>query len=269
VVSPATSSPILNYSVQANPNSGSRTGNIQVGGSDGPVLTVTQAGTATCTYAINPASQAFPSGGGSGSVSVTAMSGCPWSVAGIPTWVSGAWVNGVPGSSGSGNATFNYTVAANSGGPRTATLTVASQTFSLSQGGSACGTATDVTSQVSVARGAFLGAAPLFQTFSQTVTLKNTGATTIAGPIEYIMDGLPRTGAPCPASATCTVLKPVPTITNCQSTAGSAMVQMSSGSLTPGQSVSLTLTFTPGTANGGSAAALQYTSRVLSGAPNQ
>jgi hypothetical protein len=82
------------------------------------------------------------------------------------------------------------------------------------------------------------------------------------------MDGLPRTGAPCPANATCTVLKPAPTTTYCQSTTGSAMVQMSSGGLAPGQSVSLTLTFGPGTAAGGSAAALQYTPRVLSGTPD-
>ena len=261
-VSPATSSsPILSYSVQSNPNSGSRTGHITVSG--GPVLTVTQAGLATCSYAINPASQGFPAGGGSGSISITAPSGCPWSVTGIP-----AWVNVVSGSSGSGNGAFNYTVPANSGGPRTAALTVMSQTFSLSQGGSACGTATDVTSQVSVARGAFLGVAPQFQSFSQTVTLKNTSTATITGPIQYIMDGLPRTGAPCPANATCTVLKPAPTTTYCQSTTGSAMVQMSSGSLAPGQSVSLTLSFGPGTAAGGSAAALQYTPRVLSGTPD-
>ena len=263
VVAPIPSPSILNYSVQANPGTGTRTGIITVGGSGGPVLTVTQAGTATCTFGINPASKAFPADSGSSSISITAPSGCAWSVTNIP-----GWVNVVSGGSGSGNGSFNYTVPVNSGGPRTAALTVMDKTFSLSQGGSACGAATDVTSQVSVVRGAFLGAAPLFQTFSQTVTLKNTGTTTIAGPIQYIMDGLPRTGAPCPANATCTVVTPAPTTTHCQSAAGSAMVAMSAGGLAPGQSVSKTLTFAPGAANGGSAAALQYTSRVLSGIPN-
>jgi hypothetical protein len=263
VVSPITSPAILNYSVQANPGPGTRTGTITVGGSGGPVLTVTQAGTTTCTFGINPTSKAFPADSGSGSISITAPGGCAWSVTNIP-----GWVNVVSGSSGSGNGSFNYTVPLNSGGPRTAALTVMDKTFSLSQGGSACGAATDITSQVSVARGAFLGAAPLFQAFSQTVTLKNTGTTTIAGPIQYILDGLPRTGAPCPANATCTVTTPAPTTTHCQSTAGSAMVQMSAGSLAPGQSVSKTMTFAPGAANGGSAAALQYTPRVLSGIPN-
>jgi hypothetical protein len=257
-----TSSAILNYSVQTNPNSAQRVGHITVGGVSGPVLTVTQAGTATCTYAISPASQAFPASGGSGGISVTAASGCPWSVAGIPTWVSV-----VSGSSGSGNGTFNYTVAVNSGGPRSASVTVAGQAFSLSQGGSACGPATDVTSQMKATLGAFLGTAPLFQTFSQSVTLTNTG-TAIAGPIEYVLDGLPRTSSPCPSGKTCTVTTPAPTTTYCQSTAGSAMVLMSSGGLAAGQSVSKTLTFTPGTAAGGSAPALQYTFRVLNGTPS-
>jgi hypothetical protein len=256
--------PILNYSVLANPGPGQRIGHIQVGGSSGPVLTVTQAGTATCTYSINPASQAFPSGGGSGSISVTAASGCGWSVTGIP-----GWANAVSGSPGSGNGSFNYTVPLNSGGPRTATLTVAGKTFALSQGGSACGPATDVTSQMKVTPGAFLGAPPLFQSFSQTVTLTNAGTTFIAGPIQYIMDGLPRRGSPCPANAACSVVNPAPTTTYCQSTAGSAMVLMYGGGLAPGQSVSKTFTFAPGAANGGSAAALQYTPRVLSGVPNQ
>ena len=255
-------SPILNYSVQANPGPGQRIGHIQVGGGTGPVLTVTQAGTATCTYAINPASKGFPASGGSGSISVTAPNGCPWSVTNIP-----GWVNPFSGSPGSGNGTFNYTVTLNSGGPRTATLTVADKTFALSQGGSACGTAVDVTSQVTVTQTALASVAPQFQTFSRTVKLTNTGANTIAGPIQFIMDGLPRTGAPCPANATCTVVTPAPTITYCQSTAGSAMVPMSSSGLAPGQSVSKTLIFAPGAGLGGSAAALQYTSRVLSGTP--
>jgi len=255
--------PFLHYSVQANSSADQRPGHIQVGGSLGPIFTVTQAGTATCTYTITPASKAFPASGGSDSISVTtAPSGCAWSVTGIP-----AWVNPYSGSPGSGNGTFNYTVTANSGGPRTATLTVAGKSFALSQGGSACGPAVDVTSQMTVTQTALASVAPLFQTFSRTVKLTNTSATTITGPIQFIMDGLPRSNAPCPTGAVCMVWTSPSTITYCQSTAGSAMVQMSIGGLSPGQSVSKTLTFSPGAANGGTAAAFQYTPRVLSGTP--
>jgi len=263
VVSPPTSSVILNYSVQANTDTSQRTGHIQVGGSGGPVLTVTQAGTATCTFTISPASQGFPAGGGSGNIAVTAGNGCPWSVSNLP-----AWVNVVSGASGSSNGTFSYTVPANAGGPRSATLGIGDKTFALSQAGSVCG-AVDVTSQVRIVRGAFLGVPPLFQTFSQAVTLTNTGTEAIAGPIQYILDGLPRRDAPCPANTLCTVLTPVPNITTCQSASGSAMVAISSGNLAPGQTVSRTLILVPGPAVGGSAAALQYTPRVLSGTPTQ
>ncbi len=93
-----------------------------------------------CHYSINPTVASFPPVGGSGSVTVTAPAGCSWTV-----------TNPVPGvvitsgRSGTGNGHVNYSVAANSGStPRSGTLTVAGQAFTLTQAGSPVETFADV-----------------------------------------------------------------------------------------------------------------------------
>jgi uncharacterized protein (TIGR03437 family) len=80
----------------------------------------------TCTYSLSAAGQKFPASGGSGSVSVTAGAGCAWTVTGSPTWITIS-----SGSTGSGNGTVNFTVSPNTGGPLSATLTIAGQTFTV------------------------------------------------------------------------------------------------------------------------------------------
>jgi hypothetical protein len=83
----------------------------------------------TCTYSIFPTSQSFSSAGGSGSVNVTAPSGCPWTATS-----NASWITITSGSSGNGNGTVNYSVASNpSTTPRTGTMTIAGQTFTVTQ----------------------------------------------------------------------------------------------------------------------------------------
>ena len=86
----------------------------------------------TCSYTISPKSQSFNSNGGAGTVSVTASGGsCSWSVSKVPSWVSIG-----SGNSGTGNGTVTYSVARNSSrSSRTAGLTIAGQTFVVSQSG--------------------------------------------------------------------------------------------------------------------------------------
>ncbi len=83
----------------------------------------------TCTYSISPSSQSFQDPGGTGSVTVSANpSTCAW------TAVSNAgWITVTSGASGSGNGTVGYTVAANTGSARNSSITIAGQTFSVSQ----------------------------------------------------------------------------------------------------------------------------------------
>ncbi|MGB9178573.1 MAG: Calx-beta domain-containing protein, partial [Pyrinomonadaceae bacterium] len=82
-----------------------------------------------CTGTINPSSNTFDGSGGTGSLSVTAASTCNW------TAVSNdSWLTVTTGASGTGNGTVNYSVAANlETGSRTGTLTVAGQTFAVTQ----------------------------------------------------------------------------------------------------------------------------------------
>jgi hypothetical protein len=84
----------------------------------------------SCTYAISPTSATYPSGGGGGSVAVTAAPGCGWTATSNVSWIT---ISG--GSSGSGNGAVTYAVAPYTGHPknRNGTATIAGQTFSVKQ----------------------------------------------------------------------------------------------------------------------------------------
>jgi len=129
----------VEFRVEENSHFAPRTGQNVIGGT---ILTVTQDGTdvgpqtpsqtgGRCGYSITPGSQTFRagSGSGSGSVSVTAQSGC------TRTATSNAgWITITSGASETGIGTVSYSVAANVGtGTRTGTLTIAGQTFSVTQ----------------------------------------------------------------------------------------------------------------------------------------
>ncbi len=112
----------VGYSVAANAGA-ARVGTVTIAAR---TFTVTQA--SPCEYAIDPSSASHLASGGSGSVSVTVAASCGW------TAVSNdAWITVDSGASGSGNGSVGYTVAANSGAPRTGTVTVAGLTFTVNQ----------------------------------------------------------------------------------------------------------------------------------------
>lgn len=103
---------------------GARAGTLTVAGQ---TVTVTQsAAAASCVYSLSTTSAAIAAGGGTGSVTVSTASGCGWTAASNAGWIT---VTG--GASGNGPVTFS--VAANSGGARTGTLTIASRTFTVTQ----------------------------------------------------------------------------------------------------------------------------------------
>jgi M6 family metalloprotease-like protein len=106
---------------------------VQGGGAfvDNVVIRKTVAG--SCSYSISPTSQSFSSAAASSTVNVTAGSGCSWTAAS-----NGGWISITSGASGSGNGTVGYSVQANTGGARSGTLTIAGQTFTVSQSGASC-----------------------------------------------------------------------------------------------------------------------------------
>ena len=115
----------VNYSVAANPASTPRSGTITIAGE---TFTINQ-DAAPCAFGLNPMSMTFQAAGGSSSVMVNAPVGCNW------TAVSNdAFIMITSGSSGSGNGTVNYSVAAHGGlTVRMGTMTIAGLTFTVTQ----------------------------------------------------------------------------------------------------------------------------------------
>lgn len=88
---------------------------------------------AACNYTLSATTQSFSASGGTGSVNVSASSGCNWTAGS-----NASWITITSGNSGNGNGTVNFAVAANtSSASRTGTLTIAGRTYTVTQAGSA------------------------------------------------------------------------------------------------------------------------------------
>ena len=83
----------------------------------------------SCTVSAGTiTASAFGAAGGTGSVPVTAATGCTWTAASSATFVAIS-----SGASGNGNGTVAFTVAPNTGAARSATLTITGTTFTITQ----------------------------------------------------------------------------------------------------------------------------------------
>jgi hypothetical protein len=108
-------------------NSGSaRTGTVHAATES---LTVRQ-DSGTCSYSIKPGSYHAGRGPDDILVSVTADAGCAWTAT-----TSADWVTVAEGRTGSGSGTVRLLIPSNSGGPRTALVSMAGETFTLNQDG--------------------------------------------------------------------------------------------------------------------------------------
>ncbi len=118
------------FTVAANP-AGVRIGTIAVANQ---MVTVTQsaAGSPPCSYTLGATAASLAAAGGMGSVSVSAGSGCTWSAGSNASWIT---VTSAASASGSGAVAFS--VAANTGPARTGPITVAGQTFTVTQAAAA------------------------------------------------------------------------------------------------------------------------------------
>ena len=115
----------VGLSVAANTGA-ARSGTVAIAGQ---TFTVNQAAfVAPCSYSIAPTSQSVPVLGGTGTVTVTTTSACAW------TAISNApWLTITSGATGTGTGTVGFAAAANTGALRTGTLTIAGQTFTVTQ----------------------------------------------------------------------------------------------------------------------------------------
>ncbi|NOZ93153.1 MAG: hypothetical protein GXP47_00220 [Acidobacteria bacterium] len=93
----------------------------------------------SCTYSSSITNTSFSASGGNAAVTVGASSSsCPWTVSSSQTWLS------LGQTSGTGSANISFTVGSNSGGTRSASITVRggstfTRTFSITQSGSGGG----------------------------------------------------------------------------------------------------------------------------------
>jgi hypothetical protein len=120
--------------VTAGSNAGStmsRSTTLTVGGQS---VGLSQGGT-TCGYSLGSPTGSVPFGGGSGAVTVTAPGVCSWtsSASAASPWLT------ITASGSGGTSDVNFTAAPNpTSSPRTGTLTVASQTYTVTQAAAPC-----------------------------------------------------------------------------------------------------------------------------------
>lgn len=118
----------VTFKVRENFTSAARTGTLTIGGLTHTVVQDGGLGE-SCNYGISPSAVVYATGGGSGTVNVSAVSACAWKAVS-----SAGWVTITSGASGIGNGVVGYAVAANPGpASRSATITIAGRTFSIKQ----------------------------------------------------------------------------------------------------------------------------------------
>nr|MDQ3011869.1 fibronectin type III domain-containing protein [Acidobacteriota bacterium] len=137
----------VNYSVATNGTGSQRSGQITI--ADKSLLITQDAG---CTFTVMPTSQNFVAAGGMNTVSVTTAGGCAWLATSNAPWITitsslqspkdgqllgKSPISQFPGfknsTAGVGNGTVAYTVAANTGPPRTGTMFVAGELVTINQ----------------------------------------------------------------------------------------------------------------------------------------
>jgi hypothetical protein len=158
--------------VAANPDSGQRTGTITIAGI---TFSVSQDGT-SCSYSIAPTSQNVGPSASTNSVNVTAGAGCPWTA----TSNAPSFLNIKSGASGTGNGTVSYTIAANSTpAQRTGTLTIAGQTFTVTQTGASPTVLGNISTRLRVLTGdnALIGGMIATGTANKRVIIRAIGPT--------------------------------------------------------------------------------------------
>ncbi len=111
------------YTVAVNPVPASRAAEISVSDAS---LQLNQAG-APCRFTLNPSAGSIGPGGGPLTTQVTVLTGCAWTAATDAPWLSSS-------TSGTASGTIVISVAANSGGARSAHMTAGDATFTVTQG---------------------------------------------------------------------------------------------------------------------------------------
>lgn len=84
-----------------------------------------------CNFTLTPATRSFATRGGRGKVDVVTADGCVWQAVSDAAWVH------VHAGAGTDAGAFDYTVDANPGAARSATIDIAGHTHTIHQQGTA------------------------------------------------------------------------------------------------------------------------------------
>ena len=200
--------------------------------------------TTACTATLSGSSQSVGAGVTTGSVDVT--SACGWAAVS-----SAPWLTITSAATGTGNSTIGFSVSANTAtSPRSGTLTIAGNSFTVNQAALSCSTSLSVTSQAAAPGG---GAGTVSVTApagcAWTAASNNTGWLTVTSGGSGTGNGTvgfsdtPNTGA---ASRTGTLLIGGVTFTVTQSACGYTVSPTSLNVGTTATTGTLTLTTTAG-----------------------
>jgi Metallo-peptidase family M12B Reprolysin-like/Viral BACON domain len=228
----------LNYSVAAN-SGPARAATISVGGQ---LFTVSQA--AGCSYSLSPTSASVAAGGGSGTTSVTAASGCAWNATS-----SASWLTVSSATSGTGSAAIAYAAGTNTGAARSANLTIGDATFLVTQDAAAPSSAGAAVA-LSASQIQF-GNVQVGKTGRpKSVTLSNSGGSTLtitsltsggANPTEFVRSGTCAVGTALASGQSCSLQYVfAPTVAGARSatldvgtTAGTVTLNLTGNGTTP------------------------------------
>jgi hypothetical protein len=123
-----------------------------------------------CSYAIAPQNITVPAAGATQqTVNVVATNGCPWTATS-----NAAFLSVTSGTSGTGSGSVTYRVTANSGPTRSGTLTIAGQTFTVTETGTTSPTLNLSRSSLN------FGYSASVVTSQQTITITFTGGSSVA-----------------------------------------------------------------------------------------
>ncbi len=119
-----TGSATVSFTVAANTGT-ARSGTISIGTA---TATINQAAAAPCSFGVSATTVAFEAVASTGSVNVSGIASCSWTATSTASWITIT-----AGSAGSGNGAVAFRVAANTGTPRSGTLTVAGHVVTVNQ----------------------------------------------------------------------------------------------------------------------------------------
>ena len=112
----------VNLRVNANSATAGRNATVTIGGQS---FRVDQAG--VCSFTVTPANLSVTAAGTSSTLAIATGSGCAWSASGMPSWIT------MPATTQTGSGPLAYTIAANPGLARSATLTIAGRQVVVAQ----------------------------------------------------------------------------------------------------------------------------------------